>query len=99
MIESLLRSTCLVSSAHRTVLRFGIDDVVVVRISLRVETVASSGAEPISVGDPCIAAGLARTAPRTIILQAAIDVIRFTHVGSDGVKLRRRNGVDEFPGG
>ena len=65
---------------------------------MRVKTIAAAGAKPIGVGNSRAASCLARSAPRTIILKTAIDVIRPAHVGGHGIKLRRNNRIDELPG-
>ena len=65
---------------------------------MRVKTIAAAGAKPIGVGNARVAARLARTAPRTVVLQATINVIRFPHIGSHSIKLTRDNRIDELPG-
>src|SRR5262245_10971287 len=42
-------------------------------------------------------ARLTRAAPTAVILQAAANVVRLSHVHGDRVELRRRNVVDELP--
>src|SRR5207244_2256601 len=41
---------------------------------------------------------LAGSGPRTVILQAAVNVIRFAHVRGHRIKLTGHKRVDEFPG-
>jgi hypothetical protein len=65
---------------------------------LRIESIAAAGAEPVGVSNSQIASGLARPAPRPVVLQSAIDVIRPAHIDRNRVELSGDDaGVDEFP--
>src|SRR6185369_1880669 len=85
-------------SLHRATLRLRVDDVVISRIDLRVETIAAADAIPVSVRDAVLkAARLTWTTPRAVVLQTTVDVVRLTHVDADRVELRGGNRVDELP--
>jgi len=65
---------------------------------LRIETIATARPEPVRIGNAHIASRLARAAPRTVILQSAIHVVRPAHIDSNRVELcRHDSGVDELP--
>ena len=87
-----------IDPCHVAVLRLGIENVRIGRICLSIEAIATADAEPIGISNARIAACLAGPCPRAVILQAAVNVIRFAHVCRDRIKLRGHNRVDEFPG-
>src|SRR5258706_13434884 len=64
---------------------------------MRIKAIPASDSEPVGIGNARRISRLARPAPRTVILQAAIDVIGLAHVGGNSIELRRRNSVYEFP--
>src|SRR6185295_17202662 len=87
-----------IQTLHRAALRLGIDGVVISRIDLRVKTIATADAIPVSVRDSVLqAARLAWTTPRAVVLQTAVHVVRLTHVDSDRVELRGGNRIDKLP--
>ena len=95
---NLLRApSAKIDSSHVAVLRLRIKYVGIGRISLSIEAVAAANAEPVGIHNARIGTRLAGSGPRTVILQAAVDVIRFAHVRGDRVKLRAHDRVDEFP--
>src|SRR5947207_307074 len=79
------------------VLRFGIDDRVVRGIDSRLKAIAGLYFVPVGVCDPDAVARRARTAPRAIVLNTAVDEIRLPHVDVDGIELADRNLIHEIP--
>ena len=74
---------------HAAVLRLGVGDVVVEGIGHVVETIATGHAIPVGIGRTKGVARAARTAPRLIVLEAAVHVVeRRGVVHRDGVELR-----------
>src|ERR1044072_813787 len=75
-----------IQTLHRAALRLGIDDVVISRIDLSVETIAAADAIPVSIRDSVLKTSrLIWPPPRAVVLQAAVDVVRLTHIDSDSV--------------
>ena len=85
-----------VEATHAAALRFAVHDVGVRLILLRHEAVAAAHVVPHGVGDGALLAP-ARTAPRTVVLQAAAHAVRHAHVGRDVIELAQRDGIRKVP--
>ena len=86
-----------VAAQQVAILGFGVNDIGVGWIHLRVEAVAPAYGDPFVVRDAARHSGGAGATPRIIVLQAAAQVIRLLHVVSDLVILADRNVVDVIP--
>ena len=75
-----------VEATHAAALRLAVHDVGIRLILLRHEAVAATNVVPHSVGDRPLLPP-ARTAPRSIVLQATAHAVRHAHVGRDVVEL------------
>jgi hypothetical protein len=93
------RLTCVqVVALGVAVLRFAEDEVRVLDVDARVETVSAADAEPVHVGDAAPPALGARAAPTVVVLQARVDVIRMLIVGGHDIGETGRHRGDEVPG-
>jgi hypothetical protein len=69
----------------------------VCRIDLRIESVSTTDNIPIIVGDPPIFEIPTGAAPKTVILQPAINEIGIPHIKTDLVDLCQSHGPDGMP--
>ena len=85
-----------VEATHAAALRLAVHDVGIRLILLRHEAVAATDVVPHGVSDRPLLPP-ARTAPRSIVLQATAHAVRHAHVGRDVVELAQRDGIREGP--
>ena len=79
----------LVEAHQAAVLRFGIDDVLVLRVGDGAEAVAALRDVPVGVGDPLRIRRARRAAEAEVVLRAAVDAVEGKRVvGADAVELR-----------
>src|SRR6185437_15680037 len=79
------------------VLRFAVDDAWRIDVDRRVEAVTAADAEPIHVGDAAAPTLRARAAPRIVVLQPGVHVVRMLVVGGNDVGEPGRHRGDEVP--
>ena len=74
-----------------------VDDVRIGRIGADVKAVARRHLEPVLLRDAAVVADAARTAPYAVVLRAAVDEVRLSHVDRHLVELPHRHPVLELP--